>query len=301
MPSILRPHVLKLAALAAISFFSQCFAERQTYVIGEVSRLDINKPVYEVHLPSIGEFPPEKHPEDEAVHGFTAKSVVTARGQRMRCLLPDPWPSKKPSPNVEKSDETVFDDIDDHLNQYENKCLHRHDGWWTYEFCYGKHVAQKHIDTEKNTANEGNDIKVVDEFMLGRFDREQDLLRRKNRSEVERHDAAFTQLYINGTVCDMTNKPRRTLIKYMCIDETPLHTGSTERSQKHKFSFLGPIREVETCVYELDFYSYAICLHPLYRQKMENLENPIRCTLEEGEGPFQGLSSTTYKKASLNL
>ncbi|PXF43438.1 Protein OS-9-like [Gracilariopsis chorda] len=293
---MVRPLTLRLVVLATLCLFSKCFAVRHTFVIGDVSRRDINKPVYEIHLPRIGEFRSTNHPQEEAPHGFTAKSVVTAKGQRMSCLLPDPLPSNKPSPGTEKSDENIFDDIDDLMQVYEGKCLHRPDGWWSYEFCYGKYVAQRHIETEK-----GSEKRIKDEFMLGHFDKEQDRLRRKSRSEVELPDAAFTQLYTNGTLCDTTNKPRRALVKYICIDETLLHTGHAKRTDNYKYSFLGSVREVESCVYEIEFYNYAICHHSLYRKRMDRLQKPIHCSLEQGEGPFKGLSSDMYKKASLNL
>ncbi|CAN8074318.1 unnamed protein product [Agarophyton chilense] len=286
-----------LLTVICFCIVSRCNAYGPTLLIGEVSRRDISKPVYEVRFPLPGKFKSENHPpEDVQPPGFTAMSVVTARGQKMRCLLPELTPSTTPSDDDHVRSENVFDDIDALLADYEDKCAFKVEGWWTYEFCYGKHVAQKHFGVAKDGSKE-----ITDEFVLGYFDKEQDLIRRKNISEVITSDAAFTQLYTGGTTCDMTNKPRQVLVKYMCIEDIVSLPGLQERTSKEKVAFLYSIREVESCVYEIEFFNKAICEHPLYKQKLEGIEKPIHCSLEEGEGPFEGLASETYQKASLNL
>ena len=49
----------------------------------------------------------------------------------------------------------------------------RHEGWWTYEFCFQKHVRQFHTETvqsssKDNTASKKSTV-VKSEFILGRF------------------------------------------------------------------------------------------------------------------------------------
>jgi len=52
------------------------------------------------------------------------------------------------------------------LEPLKKLCLSRHDGWWSYELCYGRHVRQFHL--EQGTDEKGKPAtRVTAEFMLG--------------------------------------------------------------------------------------------------------------------------------------
>lgn len=275
-----------------------CIATQGTIVIGQISHRDINKPSYKVHFPPVGQFRSRNHPlEDEIPLGFIQDTVVTANGQKLRCLLPSSQHEKHVSNSDQIGEENVYDDIDELFHEYEkNGCFYRQDGWWTYEFCYGGHVSQKHYNTEKS---KNGDYTVADEFVLGYYDRKVDLERRKNISVVSTADVAFTQLYTNGTVCDVTNKPRQVLIKFRCTEDTIMLQGRSKLVTSDELTILSSVREVELCVYEIEFFNNAICHHSAYKRKVARNAKPIHCSVEKGQAAFQGLSSNKYYKPSL--
>lgn len=292
--------------VSQVIFFSmilQVFnAYRATVVIGEVARRDTNRPVYEVHFPPLGKHhSPDNPPSEDLPVGVTPMRMVTARGQVMRCLLPAPPKSTEHSPSsgsAQSSSDGLFDDVDGLLREYENKCFIRSEGWWTYEFCYGKHVIQKHIIPKDREPEESE---REDVFVLGTFDREADEIRRKHADEVSTSDAAFTQLYTNGTVCDMTDKNRRVLIKYICRDHVVQLGGNEKKAAFSNLNLLNAVREVESCVYEVEFINGAICQHTSYKEKVAHTARAIHCSLEKGEEAFEGLRSSSFRKASLTL
>lgn len=223
----------------------------------------------------------------------------------MRCVLPDAGPMQQAASSPQNDQfeaEHQFDNVDALLKEYENKCFLRLEGWWTYEFCFGKHVVQKHIiPKDREPFQDEDEI----EFVLGNYDRELDLLRRKDPDALSTSDVAFTQLFTNGSVCDMTGEPRRVLVKFVCRDEAvQLGTSSASShatSVRRELNILNAVREVQSCVYEVEFMNGAICKHPAYQYKMTRVERPIHCSLEHGEGPFEGLKPNHYRKPTLTF
>ena len=287
---------LLITSSTILLFFT--YTNATTIAIGEVSQRDTNRPIYQIHLPAIGEYqPPGKSTPEELPVGVTSMKMVTARGQVMNCLLPAPQPIQRPTPSSRPLKENQFDDIDELMKPYDKRCFHRIEGWWTYEFCYGKHVIQKHVIPRDRNPQPGEQ---EDTFILGLYDRDIDVAHRKNISHNSNSDATFTQLFVNGTTCDMTNQPRRVLVKYVCRDEARQLFGSN-KNQNSKENFISTIRETESCVYEIEFMNGAICEHSTYKEKMARAARSIQCSLEEDESPFEGLTSNTYRKANLNL
>ncbi|GJP47106.1 hypothetical protein CLOM_g6341 [Closterium sp. NIES-68] len=52
-------------------------------------------------------------------------------------------------------------------------CFYRQDGWWTYEFCYKKHIRQMHIEQQDG------ENKVTMDFVLGRYSARESLRAQK--------------------------------------------------------------------------------------------------------------------------
>lgn len=281
-------------------------AYKATVVIGEVSQRDRSRPIYPIHFPRLGDFESTFNPKDDEIpDGYTSTTIVTAKGQKMRCVLPQSKPSQQTASSPERDQFTIerqFDNVDTLLKDYHNKCFLRLEGWWTYEFCFGKHVVQKHIiPKDREPYQDEGEV----EFVLGKYDRDLDLARRKDPDLVSTSDTAFTQLFINGSVCDMTGEPRRVLVKFVCRDEAVQLGSSSSSSQglsvRRDLTILNAVREVESCVYEVEFMNGAICKHPAYQYKMTRVERPIHCSLEHGEGPFEGLNAEYYRRPTLTF
>lgn len=252
----------------------------QTVVIGEVSHRDPTRPIYHV------EFPPHSKvgaPSDSSLR------VVTARGQALQCSLPPPQKTT-PTPTLVR-----FDDVDELLKSYTGKCFVRVDGWWTYEFCYGKHVVQKHLIPPDRDPYPGE---KEDIYVLGIWDEELDQKRRKESVDLSKGDGAFTQLYVNGTECEVGGRKRKAVVKYLCKDEA-VALGSAVATAE--LNLLRKVNEIQTCVYEVEFMGAAICQHAAYRDRSRRGMREIRCEMEDQNEKFQGLASTTYRRASLSL
>ncbi|KOC69075.1 Endoplasmic reticulum lectin 1 [Habropoda laboriosa] len=122
-------------------------------------------------------------------------------------------------------------------------CLRGGNGWWKYEFCYGRFVVQYHIERDgKNT--------IVN---LGKFDKQKHLEwiaahpHKKPKSPELRKQ--LSHFYSDGTICDKTGNPRQTEVKLKCIES---HTASP--SSVSLF-----LLEPKTCEYVLGVESPLIC------------------------------------------
>lgn len=182
-----------------------------------------------------------------------------------------------------------FSDVDELLAEYRGKCFQREEGWWAYTFCYGRSVEQRH------SAVQPDEEEAL--FVLGELDTDYDEERRKDPSRVSTRDSPYTQLYGNGTRCDVNGRLREIVVQYRCNLEA-VQVGGVDAAS---LNFISAVREVESCVYVVDFVNDAICRHPAYRRQLERNVLPINCFMDAGEGEFLGLASTDYRKASLNL
>ncbi|CAK9821039.1 Endoplasmic reticulum lectin 1 [Anthophora plagiata] len=122
-------------------------------------------------------------------------------------------------------------------------CLRGGNGWWKYEFCYGRFVVQYHIERDdKNTI-----------VSLGKFDKQKHLEwiaahpHKKPKSPELRKQ--LSHFYSDGTICDKTGNPRQTEVKLKCVES---HTASP--SSVSLF-----LLEPKTCEYVLGVESPLIC------------------------------------------
>ncbi|XP_032665515.1 endoplasmic reticulum lectin 1 isoform X2 [Odontomachus brunneus] len=149
-------------------------------------------------------------------------------------------------------------------------CLHGGNGWWKYEFCYGRSVVQYHIEKDGTKT-------IVN---LGRFDKEKHLEwiathpNKKPKSlELRKHLSHF---YSEGSNCDKTGTSRQTEVKLKCVEN---HMASP--SSVSLF-----LLEPKTCEYILGVESPLICDILEYADENGLLN-------EKFEANFEKLKSTT--------
>ncbi|TGZ47006.1 Endoplasmic reticulum lectin 1 [Temnothorax longispinosus] len=116
-------------------------------------------------------------------------------------------------------------------------------GWWKYEFCYGRSVVQYHIERDGTKT-------IVN---LGRFDKQKHLdwiaahpHKKPKPLELRKHLSHF---YSDGSSCDKTGTSRQTEVKLKCVEN---HTASP--SSVSLF-----LLEPKTCEYVLGVESPLIC------------------------------------------
>ncbi|XP_004929447.1 endoplasmic reticulum lectin 1 isoform X1 [Bombyx mori] len=148
----------------------------------------------------------------------------------------------KPVPSVDKRPPPITDDSPVRAFLNGENCLNGGTGWWKYEFCYGKHVLQYHIDRagEKTTV------------MLGRFDEKAHLdWIKDNKGKAPKpidQRISISHFYSNGDVCDKTGRPRQTEVKLKCLEN------SSSPAQVSLY-----LLEPKTCHYILGVESPLIC------------------------------------------
>lgn len=139
------------------------------------------------------------------------------------------------------------------------KCLHRIETYWSYEICHGQHVLQYHEEREGKFINS-------EEYYLGRWtaaDTEQTTqkLREKHKAGIK-YDSMkidninypyFEMVMTGGTLCDITNTPRVTVIRYVCYT--------------HSMGVIYSIKETSSCNYEAIILTSMMCALSFFHPK----------------------------------
>lgn len=266
-----------------------------TVVQGEIPAKDSSRPTYRVHLPEMGSLPPSTT-DDVNINNINniddGIEMVSAQGQKLMCVVPNPASDDDDtgaSDEQNNNNNNNFDDVGDVLSSYVGQCFLRQDGWWSYEFCYNRSISQFHKAREPEEEelsftlglrNTGDTIDTIDTNNNGML-------------------LPYTEVYTNGTVCDVSGKPRSVTVKYICADDTSQMGGITR--QTGELFLIKSIKEVETCVYELEFISSAICKQKMYKRSRHKSTLDIKCSLAHNQGPFRGLKATSHRKGKATL
>ncbi|CAH2076942.1 unnamed protein product, partial [Iphiclides podalirius] len=148
----------------------------------------------------------------------------------------------KATPTPDKAPLVITDDSPVRAFLNGENCLNGGTGWWKYEFCYGKHVLQYHVDRngEKTT------------LLLGKFNEQAHLeWIKENRGKAPKPREVRTSVshfYSGGDECDKTHKPRQTEVKLKCLEN------SSSPAQVSLY-----LLEPRTCHYILGVESPLIC------------------------------------------
>ncbi|KAI9996182.1 hypothetical protein PInf_013565 [Phytophthora infestans] len=148
-------------------------------------------------------------------------------------------------------------------------CVTRNEGWWTYEFCFGRSLRQYHRD---------GDGRITAEFSLGTFDASGNHeLERSGSALVSEHiDAthdvsrpAYLELYDHGTFCKEfeNHAPRKAKVFYYCSQGGTSHHILT-------------VKETQTCSYTVKVSSPVLCDHPHFlndEQKSDQEAEILHC------------------------
>jgi len=132
------------------------------------------------------------------------------------------------------------------IESLQETCIYRWEGWWTYEFCYGKHVRQFHQE---------QDGSVPAQFLLG-----QDL---GTTSGVPSSDF-YSEEYESGSICDLTGKHRTCEVRFYC-------------SSQGDVSVFTSIKEPSSCNYIIRIDTPLLCKHPKYKSKLDTEPEKILC------------------------
>ncbi|KAE9464339.1 hypothetical protein C3L33_03736, partial [Rhododendron williamsianum] len=181
-------------------------------------------------------------------------------GDKFLCFFPKVEKSKSGRPVYQQNTSSLILETekriklktpDELLEVLKDQCFIRQEGWWTYELCYQKMLRQVHLE----------DDKVVQEFILGNYDAEATAGYNQNLSDISilkdprSKDASqryHAHQYTNGTVCDLTNQPRETEVRFVCSEPRDM---------------ISSITELSTCKYALTVQCSTLCKHLLFQEE----------------------------------
>lgn len=130
-------------------------------------------------------------------------------------------------------------------------CLQGGTTWWKYEFCYGKSVQQYHEEKGKSRST----------ILLGTWNHQvhvdwlaQNAMKKPKPGVIPR---VVSHFYSDGTLCDLTGKPRQVEVKLKC-----------KEVKGHPDMMSSYLTEPRTCEYILKVESPIIC--PLLETVDEN-------------------------------
>ncbi|XP_010879939.1 protein OS-9 isoform X2 [Esox lucius] len=122
-------------------------------------------------------------------------------------------------------------------------CLVKTKDWWTYEFCYGQHIRQYHL--------EDTEIKG-DVLFLGYYESEFDWNNETAKaSKQHRMKRYHSQSYVNGSKCDLNGSPRETEVRFVCEEVSA--------------DYVARVDEPQSCRYVLTVHTSRTCQHPFLR------------------------------------
>ncbi|XP_069010924.1 protein OS-9 isoform X2 [Embiotoca jacksoni] len=135
-------------------------------------------------------------------------------------------------------------DVPDLLGpMHDAPCLVKTKDWWTYEFCHGQHIRQYHL--------EDTEIKG-DVLFLGYYGSEFDWSNETAKaSKQHRLKRYHSQMYVNGSKCDLNGNPRETEVRFVCEE------GSGD--------YIARVDEPQSCRYVLTIHTSRTCQHPFLR------------------------------------
>ncbi|XP_057293166.1 protein OS-9-like [Hydractinia symbiolongicarpus] len=224
--------------LLTSALFSQCFC--QSFLnIEELSAMKYgieitNKPVLY-----------------DAVNSANIIYVSSKHGQAYSCNVPEIILNEEEQDNDQIDMKEITKILDDSFN---GSCLTHNKGWWSYKVCHKKDIEQYHIG--EHGAIEGLTL-------LGVYESEDDWSK-KDVSELKAGALHHSQNYTKGSMCDLTSKPRRTVVQYYC--------------SAHEKDTIIRVEEPSTCEYIITIHSVKLCSHPLFKVKEKTKLVELKCS-----------------------
>nr|XP_031363093.1 protein OS-9 [Lonchura striata domestica] len=127
--------------------------------------------------------------------------------------------------------------------------------WWTYEFCYGRHIQQYHLEESEIKG----DVLVLGYYQAA-FDWDDETAKASKQHQLRRY---HSQSYVNGSRCDLTGRAREAEVRFLC--------------EEGAGDYIARVDEPQSCWYVLTVHTTRICHHPFLRPAPGLAPQPIRC------------------------
>ncbi|GME68724.1 unnamed protein product [[Candida] boidinii] len=169
-------------------------------------------------------------------------------------------------------------------------CVSNIFGYWAYEFCFGNLIGQYHhredVFIEKKILDRD---KSVPYHFLGKMTKDS-FNDYSNFELIRSYDgsAYLSQIVGNGSICDLTNRERLSIIRYTC-------------NENSKVPRLENALELQTCQYQVTISIPELCKSDIFVSQTANcLANIICCPIEDETSTNDG-TITHEKEVKDNL
>ncbi|XP_043656920.1 endoplasmic reticulum lectin 1 [Drosophila teissieri] len=211
--------------------------------------------------------------------GNQLRTFYTPDKEKYDCLIPtlEHQKEEEKSDKPELSPITLLQPIFSALT-----CAYRIEAYWSYEICHGHHVRQYHEERE------GKNVKFQ-EYYLGKWtDDKMETMTKAWEADLKAgvkpkykslkidntRYPYFEMEYNDGTMCEIINAPRTTMVRYVCYPH----------GKDDIYSF----KETSSCNYEAIILSSTLCAIRGFHAE-ETKELSIQCFNSESE-PHRPLS-----------
>ncbi|XP_010642871.1 protein OS-9 isoform X4 [Fukomys damarensis] len=137
-------------------------------------------------------------------------------------------------------------------------CLLKTKDWWTYQFCYGRHIQQYHMEDSEIKG----DILYLGYYQSA-FNWDDETAKASKQHRLKRY---HSQTYGNGSKCDLNGRPREAEVRFLC-DEGAGISGD----------YIDRVDEPLSCSYVLTIRTPRLCSHPLLRPSPSAAPQAILC------------------------
>ncbi|XP_069347534.1 protein OS-9 isoform X7 [Eulemur rufifrons] len=137
-------------------------------------------------------------------------------------------------------------------------CLLKTKDWWTYEFCYGRHIQQYHME---DSEIKGEVLYLG--YYQSAFNWDDETAKASKQHRLKRY---HSQNYGNGSKCDLNGRPREAEVRFLC-DEGAGISGD----------YIDRVDEPLSCSYVLTIRTSRLCPHPLLRPPASATPQAILC------------------------
>ncbi|NXS57730.1 OS9 protein, partial [Brachypteracias leptosomus] len=134
-------------------------------------------------------------------------------------------------------------------------CLVKTKDWWTYEFCYGKHIQQYHVEESEIKG----DVLFLGYYQSA-FDWDDETAKASKQHRLKRY---HSQSYVNGSRCDLTGQAREAEVRFLC--------------EEGAGDYIARVDEPQSCSYVLTVHTTRICHHPFLRPPAGAAPQTILC------------------------
>jgi protein OS-9 len=238
-------------AFAIIVLLLICFEIAYAATFGKSVKFDVDL------VSDYKKFTPKIRDEIEALDSQFKMEMTSHDGKKWMCVLPQISSSESSDKSSQENDRHHADPktqpVEPLLAPLSHTCIFRFEGWWTYEFCYGRHVKQFHQERTGRITMAYN-LGLAPTTTL-----EDEEPTDESNTEKSTHyfgNGYYAVWYRGGTACDLIgNAPRETEVRFYCSK-----TGDT---------IVVEIQEPSTCRYVVRVDTPLICKHPKFQTSEE--------------------------------